>query len=510
MKRTKLCVLALSLAALLPRPAFAQNQQLSKVLVDLLVRAASMPSTTQTVAGNPHEAHFLPAAAQAQAPFEINKAIAAQLGTFPIGSSSGGFSFSFDPTTGLYNRTTQSFGPGFAERARTNGRNRFGFGINYQHLSFSKFEGIDLGNEDPSQNIGFVLQHNDCCPGQNSIGVPGGSPASDPKDPFFEGDLVEMSLSMSLKTDIVAPFVNYGISDRWDVGLVVPIVRVELDADITSTLDRISTGANPLIHSFDGNGAGQEVVLPFNDTPFICPCSAVTGTPLSAAGVGDIALRTKYRVLDAAHGGVALGLDLRLPTGDKENLLGTGAVQTKLMAIASKEFSRVAPHINVGYTFSHGDLSSSLTSFSIPSGLPGSQIPYDEIFPNGIPVSSTNLELPNEVDYVGGADIIVHPTVTVSADLIGRALLDTPRFGLVPQAFNYRTANNGPVFQTTRQAVDITGTGTMNLLLGVVGAKVNIPNTPLLLTASVLFPLTDAGLRPNVTPVIGLDYSFKR
>ena len=50
----------------------------------------------------------------------------------------------------------------------------------------------------------------------------------------------------------------------------------------------------------------------------------------------------------------------------------------------------------------------------------------------------------------------------------------------------------------------------MNLLLGVVGAKVNIPGTPLLLTGSVLFPLTDAGLRLKVTPVIGVDYSFKR
>jgi hypothetical protein len=43
-----------------------------------------------------------------------------------------------------------------------------------------------------------------------------------------------------------------------------------------------------------------------------------------------------------------------------------------------------------------------------------------------------------------------------------------------------------------------------------VGAKFNIPGTHLLLTGSVVFPLTDGGLRPKVTPVIGLDYSFGR
>ena len=48
----------------------------------------------------------------------------------------------------------------------------------------------------------------------------------------------------------------------------------------------------------------------------------------------------------------------------------------------------------------------------------------------------------------------------------------------------------------------------LNLLLGVVGAKVNIPGTTLLLNASVLFPLTKAGLQPKVTFVGGIDYAF--
>ena len=47
------------------------------------------------------------------------------------------------------------------------------------------------------------------------------------------------------------------------------------------------------------------------------------------------------------------------------------------------------------------------------------------------------------------------------------------------------------------------------MLLGSVGAKVNLTKT-LLLSASVIFSLTDGGLRDAVTPVIGFDYTFTR
>src|SRR5437762_4307095 len=38
-----------------------------------------------------------------------------------------------------------------------------------------------------------------------------------------------------------------------------------------------------------------------------------------------------------------------------------------LLLIASGEVSRLAPHVNVGYTYSHGDLSSSLTTLPTSS-----------------------------------------------------------------------------------------------------------------------------------------------
>jgi hypothetical protein len=460
----------------------AQSEPLSRILPDLLVQGVTMQSTTQTVAGNPHEAHFIAALGQSSPPFTINKLLVGQLGTFPLGSSSGGFVFNFDPGTGLFQPASQSFGPGFAERALTNGRGRFGFGLNYQRLAFKSYEGVDLHNG----NLTYVLQHNDCC-------AVAGNALPDPDDPFFEGDLVQMSMSLDVKTDVFAPFVSYGLTNRWDVGLVVPVVRVSLNPTITSTIDRIATGSNSLIHSWNGTGQTTKV-------------SSLSGT---ATGLGDVVVRTKYRFVDGARGGLAAGLDVRLPSGDKENLLGTGAVQTKLLLIASGEVSRIAPHFNIGYTYSHGDLSSSLTT--LPSSSQPANAPTQSQInaATGVDLGGST-RLPNEVNYVGGVDIAVHALLTVSGDVIGRTVLDTQRFALVSQTYQYRTANGGPLLSTSRDTFSSTGTGSLNLLLGVVGAKLNIPGTPFLLTASVLFPLTDAGLRPKVTPVVGLDYSFKR
>jgi hypothetical protein len=301
-----------------------------------------------------------------------------------------------------------------------------------------------------------------------------------------------------MKTDIVAPFVSYGLTNRWDVGLVVPFVHIQVSPTITSTVDRIATcpndvctGLNQFIHSWDGAGLTTKT-------------ETVSGT---ATGLGDLVLRTKYRVYKEAHGGVVAGIDVRLPTGDKENLLGTGAVQTKLLLIASDEFGHVSPHVNVGYTISRGELSTTLTT------LPASNAPANPATQFQINTAAgralADLHLSDEINYVIGIDVAAHPLLTLSIDVLGRTFLDTQRFALVSKSYSFRTAAGGPVLQATRSAFDTTGTGLLNNILGVVGGKFNIPGTPLLLTGNLLFPLNHAGLSPKPTPVFGLDYSFK-
>jgi hypothetical protein len=468
--------------------AAAADAPLSGLLVDLLYRSVVMQSTTTTVAGNPHEAHFLPSLAQTQAPFELNKALVSQLATFPIGSSSGGFTYSFDSRTRAFSRTSQTFGPSFAERALTNGKGRFSAGFNYQRASYDKFEGTDLNSSDFSGPT-FFLRHNDCCPGQNTAGAPGGGGGE--VNPAFEGDIVQIALSLDAVSTTTAFFVNYGVTDRLDVGLTVPIVHVSLDATERSTVDRLATASNPLIHSWDGQGASTKT-------------ETRSG---SATGIGDLLVRAKYNFFQAEGGGVAGGLDLRLPTGDDKNLLGTGATQVKLQLIASGAFGRLSPHANFGYTFSSGSLDPVIATLSEPADLPGTGSYYTNVLPNGYQTVA-DLSVPDEINYVFGTEIEAHPRLTLAGDIVGRSLRDVQRFGVVSQTFDYRTINGGPVQTASFDALDITSRGALNLLLGVVTAKYNVPNTTLLITGSVLFPLTDDGLKPGVTPVIGLDYGL--
>jgi hypothetical protein len=62
----------------------------------------------------------------------VNQAIMSQLTSLPLGSSSGGFTYAFNPEVGTFDRTSESFGPSLAERALTNGRGKLNFGVNFQ------------------------------------------------------------------------------------------------------------------------------------------------------------------------------------------------------------------------------------------------------------------------------------------------------------------------------------------------------------------------------------------
>jgi hypothetical protein len=479
-------------------PTAARGQTLSDLLPRLLSEAVTMPSTTGAVAGNPHEAHFLPAAAQLQAPYALNGAVVSQLATFPIGSSSGGFTYTFDEKTGIPQRSSGNFGPAFAERALTNGKGKLNVGMNYQHVSYDKFEGLGLGGD-----VRFYLQHNDCCPLQLPDGTPNPAGILGPSqdvNPFFEGDLVKTTLSLDVRTDTAAFFANYGVADWFDFGFVVPVVRVKLDATMNSELIRLATGANPTIHSF---GAAS-------------PNAKVSTESGSASGLGDVLLRGKLRVLESAGGGLALGADVRLPTGDKDNLLGTGATQAKASLIYSADFGRVSPHINVGYTYSSGSVSSGVATYRLgdekPVPLPTAPNAYDTVFrgntPNA-PTTGVNLNVPDEINYTAGFVVSASPRLSLSATLVGRTLREVTRFAVRDKSFGYRTTTNG-VLQTvsTNDGLDVTTTaGDLTLLLGVAGFKLNVGKT-LLLNANVLFPLNDNGLRPKTTAVVGLDYAF--
>jgi hypothetical protein len=174
-------------------------------------------------------------------------------------------------------------------------------------------------------------------------------------------------------------------------------------------------------------------------------------------------------------GGLSAAVDLRLPSGKSEDLLGVGTTQAKVYLIASGGSDRVAPHLNFGYTFSGGNDSSSNASH------------FDE------------------VNYIGGFDVAASDRVTIAGDIIGRTLRKAGRLQMTDTVYN----PNPPagVTSITRGQFSLLPNESLNLLLGAVGVKANVTGS-LLVTANLLFPLTSNGVTSKVTPVIGFDYSF--
>ena len=366
-------VLALALTPFLSSSLVAQPSNLRDLLTNFLRQGITLAPPP---AGFPsHEAHFIgDDSPQFQALQELNGLIANQLSSFPLASSAGGFTYTFDPALGVLCQLRELW-PVYAERADTLGKGKINMGMNFSHSTFDAINDLSLRGGD----LRLVFSHQDVNHDHSN------------EEPFFEGDVIQATLNAKINTDITAFVMSFGVTDRLDLGLAVPIVRVSIDALTDASIDRLATGTvAPGIHRFQNGG----------DTESFSQSG-------SASGVGDVVLRAKYRLSPGTNWGLAVGFDARLPTGDEENLLGTGATQIKPYLIGSAHFGAFSPHINAGYTWS--------------------------IYPqNGV-------HQPNEFSYTGGFDWALNPRLTFIADVIGRTFINTQVVKVVNTQFEANT-----------------------------------------------------------------------
>lgn len=400
-----------------PVTADTVSDLLPNVYVAVLNRA--LPAVLDVFRTNPPadiEAQVTAGLVQA---FVLNQRIGAQLSTFPLGSSAGGFSFTFNSELGTFERETNSFGPTFAERAMMVGRGQVNFGVNYQRSTFDHMEDRSLQGGDIKNYLGGCIAVNACV-------------------------VVENSLNLKLSTDTVGIFATYGVLDRFDVGVAVPIVHVTADAQLQSRVGSTLSAPGDVIVAFSGSS--------------------------SKSGVGDITLRGKYSVYKEPGGGLAVGLDLRLPTGNEENLLGVAGMQAKMFVAASRTIDRFSPHLNFGYTAS-GE-SAAARSENIAVFAP-----------------------PNELNVVGGADFSVNERLTVVGDVLVRSLRDFGTFELESTRF-------GSQFRQLTFAE-----GSLTQALVAAGAKFS-PTPRGLVAINVLVPVNKRGLTDSLTLLAGFEYGF--
>jgi len=436
------------LAAAIPSAAFAQgfNQgfNLRDMLTDFLREGITLAPPP---AGFPsHEAHFIgDNSPQFLAVKDFTSQIAYQLSSFPLASSAGGFAYRFDPSLGVFTRVTESFGPIYTERVDTIGKGRFNLGLNYSHFTFDKINGLRLRDGD----LRLVFTHEDVNHDNSDL------------SPFFEGDVITAQMLLDLKTDITAFVLAYGVTDNIDVGVAIPIVKVQMNAIVNASIDRLATGTvAPGIHRFQ-NGESTES---FRQSG-------------SATGLGDIVLRAKWRFLEGPKAGVALAVDARVPTGEEQDLLGTGATELKAYIVSSAHLGTINPHLNVGYSWA-------IESHNSPP-------------------------TPDEIAYAGGFDWSISPRFTFIVDCLGRTLRNTGSVEVVDTVFtaNASTDPNNPNIVHATLPRMISRTANITQVSGSIGLKIN-PFANFLLTLNGLFPLNNQGLQDGFTPLVGIDYSF--
>ena len=341
--------------------------------------------------------------------------IGLEISNAPLGSSAGGFTFAFDPASRTFSRAAPSFGPSFSDRAVTAGVGRASVGLNFIRATYDSLDGHSLS--------GGSLQ---------TIALNDANGRA-----LFTGQA-----DLSVTTETVVLFTNIALNDRLDVGLALPYVRLQIQGQHVMGLDVLS-----------GQGA--------------------------ASGLGDVALRAKLRVIEQPGGGVALALDARLPTGDKEALLGSGVTRTLVSGIWSSVVGDLSPHVSGGFEYW-------ANPFLVRDPLTGANVAAGR----------------HAFRYEAGVDWVASDRVTLTSELLGRWLRDGARLQYV--AVDVRHGNPFGITSALIAAAVPAGLHRTSIAAGV---KWNAAGS-VLLTGSILVPIREAGLKDRFTPVLGLDWGF--
>lgn len=334
----------------------------------------------------------------------ISRALQASLATLPVATSSSAFVYRLNPELGTVERATQTFGPFFVERALTAGAGQASFGLTFQQLSFASLDGQNLRDGSLVTTANQFVDE----------AVP------------FDQDRVTLNLAARIAT----LYGNVGITDRFEVGFAVPMVDLTIDGT------RVNT--------YRGRTFTQ------------------AAASARAIGLADVVARSKYTIYDDQGQAIAAAVDVRLPTGREEDLLGAGSLSVKVSAIGSLEQGRTAAHVNAGVSM------------------------------GGVA---------REIDYGAAFGFAASARATVSAEVLGRWIEGAGQ--LVPITVPHPTLLQ---VETIRLSADSTSVNEVTLVPGV---KWNVSST-WVLAANVAVPLTSAGLTTRVTPFVGLDYAVGR
>jgi hypothetical protein len=365
-------------------------------------------------------------------------------GYFPVATTSGGLSFRFEG--GLPVATAVSGGPIHAEHGYTLGRGRGVVGANFTSTRFTTSRGEPI--KDLRLSFTHVNTDSDQCDAEQ------GQDCAPLGIPLSENDLLEVLLTLDLDVDVASLFVTYGLLDWVDLGLVLPIVHTSLAAHSVAQLV-----------PFGSLGSATHFLGGSSENPVLSTTQIVDG---SATGFGDLAGRMKVKLLQRNRAAVAVLADVRAPTGDERDFLGSGEWAFRGFGILSLHLGNFSPHVNAGYVWRGENVGTRVANDALLA-----TIGFDQVFA---------------------------PWATFSTDVIselqlGRSVFEVP----APVTFTE------PFVRSVRP-MEITDARD-NLVSVSLGFKFSTLSN-FMGVANTLIPVTGSSPRPDFAWTLGLEYDF--
>jgi hypothetical protein len=460
-------------------------------------------STSNTLASS----NFTAATSFVQVNNAINSSIATALGVIPMASPAVGVVPQKDPATGVNDVPgTTTLGMVFTERAETIGKGKLYIGVTHQDFHFTSLNGQSLNGLQ-------VLW-----PGQWQSGVYTNSGS------FVTTSPATFRIGMDVRLSQNVAFITYGISDRVDVSVGLPVVHAAVAA---RTYDGI-------LYSGDGNGDDSTSnpnswsAGTFTPGGLVSPTTNFTlpnigQSSLGKTGFGDTLIRLKARVLKNNRVVVAVGGDLRLPTGDAQNYLGTGAISVRPFAALSLKVLPThgilfAPHFYAGWQFSGrsvlgGQLQASCRQPDGTLDPCGQQIPIPQGDYYATPFTTTKDFLPDVFSWAVGSEVAFGRRTTVTFDILGS---DIGWIHGAPTLVNGSSSGISPITNQLTSATGLTNFDAAGNPLpptsysqfsGAFGFKRRVIGN-LVFTFNELVRFDSNGLTARLSPLYGFGYTF--
>ena len=398
------------------------------------------PNGLQLEVGNipnfTHEAHFSSVSIATLG--ALTQQLAITSADIPAISTIPGLTYRYNPELQSFERSSGSLGSIYIERPLTVGRGHIEFGFSYNYVEFTQLNGRKLNR------LSFLnLHHDDCC----------GATIPSPGDPTFEDATADIVFNkFSLQSHIFNFSTTYGITDNWDVNILIPIIQTSLDLSATAHINDVPFSINGLnfpngVHFFP-NGTK----------------TTMASSSGSYFGVGDIQLRTKYHFLDYKYLDMAGGVNLRLPSGSEKNFQGVGYTTVLPYLAFSSEYGIIDLHATVGVEFNTGN------------------------------------DKRDRLRYAGGATFTITEQLALITDFIGASNIRTNDVSVqVPQ---FLGGNPTPTSYST--STSTVQNDTLDLALGLKF----IPMKSVVGYFNVFVPLNNQGLRADVIPTGGIQVGF--